>query len=151
MPVFKPAAERDGSRPFLMHHLHLLNRTLAEKWNPMKPSITVRTIVRLLLIHFSLWCLALSPVAQGVIPSPDGGYPGGNTAEEQSALLNLTSGTCNAAVGLFTLDQVNATLLNEFLKEHKNIEDQQVTTAEFKKEIAALTATLQEQAAQIRR
>lgn len=36
-------------------------------------------------------------------PPPDGGYPGGNTAEGQAALLNLTSGTFNTAVGLFSL------------------------------------------------
>ena len=40
---------------------------------------------------------------QAVSPPPDGGYPGGNTAEGQGALLNLTSGTFNAAVGLFSL------------------------------------------------
>jgi hypothetical protein len=31
--------------------------------------------------------------AQAVSPVPDGGYPGGNTAEGQNALLSLTSGT----------------------------------------------------------
>jgi hypothetical protein len=36
-----------------------------------------------------LGCLALSPLAQGVVPAPDGGYPGGNTAEGQSALSGL--------------------------------------------------------------
>jgi trimeric autotransporter adhesin len=41
-------------------------------------------------------------------------------------------------------DQVNAMLLNEFLKEHETLE-------EVKKEIAALTTTVKEQAAQIQR
>ena len=41
-------------------------------------------------------------------------------------------------------DQVNAMLLNEFLKEH-------TTVLELKKEIATLTATLREQAAQIQK
>jgi len=36
-------------------------------------------------------------------PAPDGGYPGGNTAEGQNALLSLTAGTYNTAVGLFLL------------------------------------------------
>ena len=40
---------------------------------------------------------------EAVNPPPDGGYPGGNTAEGQAALLNLTSGTFNTAVGLFSL------------------------------------------------
>ena len=51
-----------------------------------------------------LGCLALAPVAKAVVPAPDGGYPGGNTAEGQSALLSLTTGTYNTAVGLFSLE-----------------------------------------------
>lgn len=47
--------------------------------------------------------LALSPVVQGVTPAPDGGYPGGNTAEGQNALLSLTTGTYNTAIGLSSL------------------------------------------------
>jgi hypothetical protein len=43
------------------------------------------------------------PNAQAVSPPPDGGYPGGNTAEGQSALLSLTTGTYNTAVGLYSL------------------------------------------------
>ena len=48
-------------------------------------------------------CFALSPESRAVNPPPDGGYTGGNTAEGQAALLNLTSGTFNTAVGLFSL------------------------------------------------
>jgi Chaperone of endosialidase len=40
---------------------------------------------------------------RAVSPPPDGGYAGGNTAEGQAALLNLTSGTFNTAVGLLSL------------------------------------------------
>jgi hypothetical protein len=47
--------------------------------------------------------LGLSPRAQAVSPAPDGGYPGGNTAEGQQALLSLASGAYNTAVGLFSL------------------------------------------------
>ncbi len=36
-------------------------------------------------------------------PPPDGGYPGGNTAEGQSALQSLTIGTYNTAIGFFSL------------------------------------------------
>jgi hypothetical protein len=43
------------------------------------------------------------PDTQAVTPPPDGGYPGGNTAEGQDALLDLTSGLYNTAVGLFSL------------------------------------------------
>jgi hypothetical protein len=44
----------------------------------------------------------LLPV-QGVVPPPDGGYPGFNTAEGQNALLSLTTGSANTAVGWFSL------------------------------------------------
>ena len=52
-------------------------------------------------------------------------------------------------------DAVNAMLLNEFLKEHRKVEnlknDFQATVAQQQKEIAALTATVKEQAAQIQK
>src|SRR6266571_4755165 len=56
-----------------------------------------------LLITLVLGCFALSPRAEAVSPAPDGGYPGGNTAEGQSALLSLTTGGFNTAVGFFSL------------------------------------------------
>jgi uncharacterized coiled-coil protein SlyX len=46
---------------------------------------------------------ALLRFAQAVVPPPDGGYPGGNTAEGQNALFSLTTGTYNTAVGLVAL------------------------------------------------
>ncbi len=52
---------------------------------------------------FALVCFALSPQAQAVTPAPDGGYPGFNTAEGQSALRSLTTGVGNTAVGWFSL------------------------------------------------
>src|ERR1700756_4517841 len=57
----------------------------------------------LLLIPLVLVCFAISPEGQAVVPAPDGGYPGGNTAEGQSALFSLTTGGYNTAVGLFSL------------------------------------------------
>ena len=57
----------------------------------------------LLLIPLVFACFALSPTAQAVSPAPDGGYPGGNTAEGQNALFSLTTGTYNTAIGLFSL------------------------------------------------
>jgi hypothetical protein len=41
--------------------------------------------------------------AQAVSPPPDGGYPGGNTAEGEFALGSLTSGFYNTAVGIYSL------------------------------------------------
>ena len=40
---------------------------------------------------------------QAVNPPPDGGYSGGNTAEGQDALLHLTAGVHNTAVGFLSL------------------------------------------------
>src|SRR4030095_305589 len=46
---------------------------------------------------------ALLPTARAVSPAPDGGYPGGNTALGDNALLNLTSGRDNTAIGFDAL------------------------------------------------
>jgi hypothetical protein len=56
-----------------------------------------------LLLLFALGCFVLCPMAQAVNPPPDGGYPGGNTAEGQAALLSLTTGTYNTAIGIYSL------------------------------------------------
>jgi trimeric autotransporter adhesin len=52
---------------------------------------------------FAFACLALTQNALALNPPPDGGYPGGNTAEGNSALFSLTSGGFNTAVGYFAL------------------------------------------------
>ena len=48
-------------------------------------------------------------------------------------------------------DAVNAMLLNEFLKEHRKVQELEVNDAEQQKEIKVLMATVKEQAAQIRK
>ena len=48
-------------------------------------------------------------------------------------------------------EEVNAMLLNEFLKEHREVQEQKAAIAEFKKEIANLTATVKQQSAQIQK
>jgi endosialidase-like protein len=72
---------------------------------PFKNSIN-RSLWRnnLLPITLVLACIAFLHGAQAVSPPPDGGYPGGNTAEGQDPLLNLTTGMYNTAVGLFSLE-----------------------------------------------
>lgn len=54
-------------------------------------------------ILLALGCFVLSPIAQALVPPPDGGYPNFNTAEGQNALLNLTTGAANTAVGWHSL------------------------------------------------
>ena len=63
----------------------------------------MKTKNRSLVIIPLLTYLLASPTSQAVTPPPDGGYPGGNTAEGQNALLSLTAGTYNTAVGWFSL------------------------------------------------
>src|SRR5437016_12269986 len=57
-------------------------------------------------------CFTLSPRAQAVVPAPDGGYPGGNTAEGQNALLSRTTGGFNTAVGWFSLQSLTTGSFN---------------------------------------
>jgi Chaperone of endosialidase len=47
--------------------------------------------------------------------------------------------------------QVSVMMLNEFLKEHKKVEEQQANIAELKSTVGVLTAQLKEQAAQIQK
>jgi Chaperone of endosialidase len=56
------------------------------------------SVLTLIFVSFSLL-----PQTHAVIPPPDGGYPGGNTAEGQDALLSLTTGTFNTGLGFFSL------------------------------------------------
>jgi len=56
-----------------------------------------------LFIALILVCFAFSHSAQSVSPPPDGGYPGGNTAEGENALFRLTSGLRNTATGFEAL------------------------------------------------
>jgi len=63
----------------------------------------MKTRIPQLLVTFTLVCFALTQNTQAVNPPPDGGYPGGNTAEGQAALLGLTTGTYNTGVGLYSL------------------------------------------------
>ena len=58
-------------------------------------------ILTTILVAFGF--LARPQSAQAVDPPPDGGYPGGNTAEGQNALLSRTTGGFNTALGWFSL------------------------------------------------
>jgi len=62
-----------------------------------------RVMPSLPLLLFVLFWFAIAPLAPAVVPPPDGGYPGFNTAEGQNALFNLTAGSANTAVGWYSL------------------------------------------------
>ena len=77
---------------------------------------------------------------------------------EEVAKVNPELVTCDARGEPYTVryDQVNAMLLNEFLKEHRKVEqqdrkiqEQEATIAELKSGMKTLAATVNEQAAQI--
>ena len=69
----------------------------------MRSQTKFKTTSLSLLVLFAFGCFAFYPLARAVLPPPDGGYPGGNTAEGQSALLHLTTGGFNTAVGFLSL------------------------------------------------
>ena len=63
-----------------------------------------KPLTRSLLIALAFLCPAVfGPIAQAVVPPPDGGYPNFTTAEGQKALFSLTTGAANTAVGWFSL------------------------------------------------
>jgi hypothetical protein len=62
-----------------------------------------KQIILPLLVTIAFACFALLPTAQAVVPPPDGGYPGANTAEGQHALFSLTTGEYNTALGWYSL------------------------------------------------
>src|SRR5947209_15823705 len=64
---------------------------------------TTKNITGSVIAMFAVACFAFLPRAQAVSPAPDGGYPGGNTAEGQNALFSLTTGGYNTAVGYLSL------------------------------------------------
>jgi len=65
----------------------------------MNPVLQRKPTILPLFIAGVLACFGILPKALAVVPPPDGGYPGGNTAEGDNALLNLTTGINNNAVG----------------------------------------------------
>jgi hypothetical protein len=69
----------------------------------MNPFIKFRTAILLFFMAFMLGWFGLSTQLLAVVPAPDGGYPGGNTAEGDNAVFSLTTGTSNTAIGFAAL------------------------------------------------
>ena len=61
---------------------------------------TTRKTACLVALGVTAIGFALAPTARAVTPPPGGGYPGNNTAAGTDALLNLTNGCCNTAIGV---------------------------------------------------
>src|SRR5207244_11440447 len=59
--------------------------------------------IRFTNILLAFGFLALCQMMWAVVPPPDGGYAGGNTAEGQSALLSRSTGLYNTAVGIYSI------------------------------------------------
>ena len=78
--------------------------------NPLTHSKTPSILP--LLIAAVLACFGLLPKTEAVVPAPDGGYPGGNTAEGQNALLSRTTGGFNTALGWFSLKSLTTGSFN---------------------------------------
>ena len=55
----------------------------------------------------------------------------------------------NGEIYTVRYDAVNAMLLNEFLKEHRKVEEQGATIVQQQKQIEALTATVQKVSTQL--
>jgi len=69
----------------------------------MNQAIQFKQTRPVFFVTLLLACFGLLRATQAVVPPPDGGYPGGNTAEGQAALFSLTNGTFNTAVGFISL------------------------------------------------
>src|SRR5262245_46668355 len=65
----------------------------------------MKTIIRIFVVLPAMCSVGFLLTTQALIPPPDGGYPGFNTAEGRDALLilNTSSGIANTAVGAFSL------------------------------------------------
>src|SRR6266853_6805785 len=94
--------------------------------------------------------LALKPVTFKYNSDKKGTPQYGLVAEDMAQVNpDLVARNKNGEISTVHYEQVNAMLLNEFLKEHKKVEELTATVAQQQKGMEVLTAQLKEQAAQI--
>ena len=96
--------------------------------------------------------LALKPVTFH-FKNDDSNYPQFGLIAEEVAEVNPDWMTRDPQGEIYGVryDTIPILLLNEFLKEHRTVQEQGGTIAELKKQIATLTATVKEQGAQIQK
>jgi hypothetical protein len=96
--------------------------------------------------------LALKPVTFKYNSDKKGTPQYGLVAEEVAQVNpDLVARNKNGEISTVHYEQVNAMLLNEFLKAHKKVQDLEITVAQQQKGMEVLTAQLKEQAAQIQK
>ena len=96
--------------------------------------------------------LALKPVTFHYKKDPNAIPQFGLVAEDVEAIdPDLVVRDKEGQANSVRYEAVNAMLLNEFLKEHRMVEEQQKTIAELKFGMTVLAATVKEQAAQIQK
>jgi hypothetical protein len=98
--------------------------------------------------------LALKPVTFRYKKEVDStGIPQFGLVAEQVAKVNPALVDRDGKGEIYTVryEAVNAMLLNEFLKEHRNVQELEATVAHQQRDIQSLTATLKEQASQIQK
>jgi hypothetical protein len=96
--------------------------------------------------------LALDPVTFKYNGDKNGKTQYGLVAEEVAKVNpDLVVQHKNGEISTVRYEQVNAMLLNEFLKEHKKVQGLEATVAQQQKGMEVLTAQLKEQAAQIQK
>jgi hypothetical protein len=79
-----------------MHSLNQVNKLVSCGRDPARSLPLWRGF---LLIPLILVCFAFAPQTRALVPAPDGGYPGFNTAEGQQALNFETTGLANTGLG----------------------------------------------------
>ena len=91
----------------LFRNRHRRINTAGKRKEPMKTLTHLKPTILLIPTAIVLVCFGLSPTATALLPppAPDGGYPGGNTAEGDNALhdVNTAVGINNTAVGFNAL------------------------------------------------
>jgi len=92
-----------------MHSLNQVNKLVSCGRDPARSLPLWRGF---LLIPLILVCFAFAPQTRAVVPAPDGGYPGFNTAEGQQALNLETTGIANTGLGWRALFSVGSASFN---------------------------------------